>query len=262
MMESVRVMVREITRVLCDESPSIYLFGSSVRDDFKLGWSDIDLLCLTEKRFSAAKAQSLVLLRQTLAEAYPDSAYMRLFEGGIIPIEAFLGRTKEPAVYWGTSGQRIVDSFALSPFSVLELKACGMLLHGPDVREHIPMPTRDEIREAVRAHYETIRAHARETGESLYSAGWLLDIARCLYTLETGDVIAKTAAGEWALEKGLPPEPEVLRMAVCIRKEPLLFLGDAPTRAWLASLGPSIQRFADVLEDALSRSGAQREEPQ
>ena len=37
-------MVREISSILSDVKPSIYLYGSSVLDDFKLGWSDIDIL--------------------------------------------------------------------------------------------------------------------------------------------------------------------------------------------------------------------------
>jgi len=58
----------------------------------------------------------------------------------------------------------------------------------------------------VERHYGAIRKHAVTTDESLYAAGRLLDIARCLYTLRTGKVIARTQAGRWALEQGLAPD--------------------------------------------------------
>lgn len=80
------------------------------------------------------------------------------------------------------------------------LKQCGK-----SNRSEAP-PDRAEIVQAIQRHYEAIRTY----GEA--DAGWLLDTARCLYTLKTNQVIAKTKAVGWA---------------------------------------PEIQRFADVLEDAL-----------
>ena len=77
--------------------------------------------------------------------------------------------------------------------------------------------------------------------------GWLLDIARGLYTLRTGKIIAKTAAGEWALEAGLCPDADILRKAVQIRKEPLHY-----TKEDKNVDNAVIQRFAGVLEDQLN----------
>lgn len=44
-------------------TPSVYLYGSSVLNDFRLGWSDIDILILTGKQMSEEQAQRLVGLR-------------------------------------------------------------------------------------------------------------------------------------------------------------------------------------------------------
>ena len=106
----------------------------------------------------------------------------------------------------------------------------------------------------VAAHYRTVRKHAVLTDGSLYSCGWLLDIARGLYTLRTGRVIAKTTAGEWALREGLCPVPETLRQALNVRKQPLLYKDDEDFRCWAATLGEEVQRFADVLERELTRT--------
>ena len=62
-------MVREISGILADCNPSIYLYGSSALNDFKLGWSDIDILVLTEKSMSEEQAELLVGLRQVMLNA-------------------------------------------------------------------------------------------------------------------------------------------------------------------------------------------------
>ena len=130
----------------------------------------------------------------------------------------------------------------------MSLLRYGRLLAGRDVREQIAPPTMDELRAAVAGHLATIRQAAARTGPSLYSCGWLLDISRCLYTLRTGDILPKTAAGEWALREGLCPVEDDLRRALTVRGEPMQYRDDPDTRAWLSGLAPAVQRYADTLE--------------
>lgn len=99
---------------------------------------------------------------------------------------------------------------------------------------------------------DTIRKYATVTNDTLYSCGWLLDIARCIYTLRNNDVIAKTYAGMWALEHHIFRDEEPLRKAIEIRQAPLKFKKRPDVRNWLSSLGPTVQRYADVLEKELA----------
>lgn len=251
-LEKSEVLYREISALLGTQ-PSFYLYGSMTMNDYRPGWSDIDLLCLTPAPVTEDAAGMLVNLRQALQEQYHDKLY-RSFEGAILQEEAFQNGTPCTAVYWGTSGQRIQKGYALDCFSRYELLTSGILLFGEDHRSRWELPGYDELRSAVHSHYDSIRLNAAKTGESLYSCGWLLDIARCLYTLRTGKVIAKTAAGEWALEAGLCPSPEAMEKALAIRKNPELFFTDSDCRKWCGALDPEIQKFADVLERELKRS--------
>jgi hypothetical protein len=123
-----------------------------------------------------------------------------------------------------------------------ELLDSGRLLYGEDVRDNFTYPTYGELRDDVRKHYETIRKHGN-------SVGWLLDIARGIYTLQTGKVIAKTAAGEWALESGICPDTDALQKAVQIRKNPLSFTKEEKSLECAV-----VQRFANVLERELVSS--------
>lgn len=248
MEHSINIMVNRITDILKDNKPSICLFGSVVLNDFKLGWSDIDIICFTEKVISNEQANELVNLRQTLMSEQEGNPYYRLFEGGLLTLNAFINSYEDTVVYWGTSGQRITNKHGLDPFAKIELLENGRLLYGDSFSHLISYPSKNEIVEAVQSHYGTIRKYAKETGESSRSGGWLLDIARCLYTLKTMKVIAKTKAGEWAIREKLSPDIDVLKRVLEIRNNPLLYQNDRDTMKWGGTLGPYIQRFADVLE--------------
>ena len=49
-------MTTQIADVLSLNDPSVYIYGSYVLDDFQYGWSDIDILVLTQKSISEQQA--------------------------------------------------------------------------------------------------------------------------------------------------------------------------------------------------------------
>lgn len=248
MKQSIEIMKNHIVDILFLNKPSIYIMGSIVLEDFKLGWSDIDILCITEKAITDKQAVKLVNLRQELLSKYKDNLYFRSFEGGFIKLDSFLKGIPDKVVYWGTSGERVTSQYSLDPFSMMELIETGQLIYGEDVRSKFSYPTDDDIRKAIITHFNTIRKYAVTTNRSLYSAGWLLDISRCIYTLKTGKVISKTKAGEWALENNLVPDIEIMKRVIEIRKEPNKYKDNDEVMKWTETLGEYIQRFADVLE--------------
>ena len=288
MEKSIEIMTARISSILKDNEPSIHLFGSIVLDDFKLGWSDIDFVCLTKKAINNEQASKLVNLRQVLLEEYPEDKYFKLFEGIMMTLEAFLMNKSDTVVYWGTSGQRITNNGALCPFSKIQLLDNGRLLHGNDFCHLISYPTRDEIIEAIKQTYKTISKYGIESP----GCGWFLDIARCLYTLRKNNVkqfsfksassvaekcveafafsartrpfkggiaiIAKTKAGEWAIEENICPDVSIMKKIIEIRKNPLKFRGDKGTRGWRKDINewektliPPMKRFLDVFEAEL-----------
>ena len=251
---AINTMVREISGILSDCEPSIYMYGSSVLNDFRLGWSDLDILVLTSKPITEEQAKSLVGLRQAMLAGEPDNPYYRSFEGGMLTLDVFLSKKTDRVVYWGTSGERITDKYAFDSFGMAELVESSVLLHGKDIRKELKYPSFHELYADVKRHYETIRKYAHTTGRSFYSFGWMLDIARCIYTLRTGKIIAKTNAAEWALENNLCPDPDALRYALKVRRSPLESKDDKQTFDYAETLAEPIQRFADVLENELNRT--------
>ena len=250
--KSIQKMVDNIVDILNGQIKSIYLYGSCVLNDFKLGWSDIDILVLTKDSLTEDASNKLLTLRQQLLEKDPQNLYYRSFEGAILSFDSFVYNKRDKVVYWGTKGEKIKDTYSLDSFSTKELLENGELLYGEDVRRFFTVPTFEDLKNDIRYHYGTIREHARTTGRNFYSFGWFLDISRCLYTLQTGKIIAKTLAGEWALEHKLCPNPEVLEKVLEIRKNALEYKQKPETFDYAETLGPTVQKYADVLERALT----------
>ncbi len=252
---AIEKVVRRIAGILNTCSPSIYLYGSCVLNDFKPGWSDIDILVLTEKQMSEAQAQQLVRMRQTMLVQEPNNLYYRSFEGGILTAEAFISGASDRVVYWGTSGERVADGYDFDACCMAELLDNGILLYGNDVRSKLVRPSFEQLRASVQRHYEAIRKYVQKTDRSFYSFGWFLDISRCIYTLRTGKIISKTAAGEWALEQKLCPCASALEKAIEVRKTPKKYKDDKSVFDYAETLGDYVQRYADVLERELKRTG-------
>ena len=248
---SIQRMTDRIRAIMDDRVHSIWLYGSVVLDDFRLGWSDIDLLVLTGGRISERQARQLVGLRETMLETEPDNAYYRSFEGIIADADEYLTGSFSRLVYWGTSGERITDRWRQDVFSLYDLAKYGRSVCGEMDRGIFAEPSAMDLREAVRQHYESIRRYAVRTDEKLYSCGWLLDIARCVYTLRYNDVTAKTQAGIWALSEHVFEDEEPLRKALGIRQDPAAYKDREDVKQWLRGLGPTVQRYADVLEREL-----------
>ncbi len=251
MFESIARMTEEIAAVMDGRVYCAWLYGSVVLNDFRLGWSDIDFIVLTDGPISDSQARRLLTLRQEMLEREPGNPYYRAFEGIIADMREYRARSFTRLVYWGTTGQRITNHYEMDAFSRYELAKYGELVYGKEDRSVFPMPSDGDLIAAVRAHYASIRTYAVQTDESLYACGWLLDIARCIYTLRYKDVIAKTQAGLWALENHLFPDEEALQKTIEIRKQPLSFKERDDVKQWLKGLGPVVQRCADMLEREL-----------
>ena len=248
--KSLNILIKKIKETLKNNLLSIYLYGSIVLGDFKLGWSDIDILVLTKDEIDAVSAQKLLYLRQELLKEEPNNLYYRSFEGGMLSLNGFINKTQENVVYWGTKGEKIKQQYLLDSFSAKQLIESAKLAYGKEVRKKFKMPSYENLCQDILNHYLTIRNHAVKTDRNLYSFGWLLDISRCIYTLKTGEIIAKTKAGEWALKNKLCPDKKALKTALKVRKKPQL-KNKTDVMDYAETLGPTVQKYANVLEKYL-----------
>lgn len=243
---SINTMTVSIARILADREPSIYLYGSAAADDFCPGWSDIDILVLTRRPISEEQADQLLKLRQRLLERDPENPCYRAFEGAMLHLDAFLTGESTRVVYWGTRGEQFQSRYALTAFDRYSLLTDGLLLYGRDVRYRLRMPDFDDLKQAVHDHLEALRIHGRGS-RSRYAFGWLLDIARCLYTLLNESVTTKSAAAEWVLQQFRFPAAAELRLAQQVRRNPRL-LEKPAVLDQAEGLTDAIRRGTELLE--------------
>ncbi|MBR4940584.1 MAG: DUF4111 domain-containing protein, partial [Clostridia bacterium] len=226
-MDFVGLMCSRICEYLSGFDPSVYIYGSYCCEDYRDGWSDIDILVLTGKPLDRPTADRLLGLRKTLFSQYPDMPQLLTFEGGFTDAAAFFSGGTGLSVYWGTSKERLTEGYSLDCFGTKQLLENGILFCGTDHRDKIKMPDYEALCRGIRRHCDTVRTYVTTTGRSLYSFGWMLDISRCIYTLKTGELIPKTKAAEWALEKGICPVEEALRLSLGVRRNPEAALNSA-----------------------------------
>ena len=79
---SIQTMAHSIADVLNNRLEGFWLYGSTVLQDFRPGWSDIDFIALSKDPISEDQAERLLHLRQTLCALFPDDPYYSCFEGG------------------------------------------------------------------------------------------------------------------------------------------------------------------------------------
>lgn len=250
--DAINRVVSEIAEILSEQVHSFWLYGSVVLNDFRLGWSDIDFVAFTKKPITEEQAKQLLMLRQTLKSASPDNSFYSCFEGALVCLQEYQTNSYTKIVYWGTTGQRIIDFYEIDVFSRYNLAKYGKNVYGKADRGIFVAPSKEELVTAVQNHYTSIRKYAIRTNESIYSCGWLLDIARCIYTLRYYDIISKTQAGQWALDEHIFPDEEPLRRVLKIRSQPLEYKNNEEIKKWLSNLGSTVQQYADVLGAELS----------
>lgn len=245
---AINTMAVSIYRILAENNPSIYLYGSVTAEDYRSGWSDIDLLVLTADPITQVQADALLNLRQNLYALDPDTPHYRLFEGGMLDLGSFLTGEETRVVYWGTTGERIKSTHDFSALDRASLLQTGQLLLGKDVRRHLEMPDFQEILAATGEHLTSIETHGAGS-RSIYAYGWLMDAARCMYTLVNGHLTTKTEAAQWALDERLCPCPAELSMALTVRRQPEL-IRDESVLAYAEGLTDAIQSYAALVRKA------------
>lgn len=245
----IKIMSDEICDVLRKREPSVYLKGSIVLGDYKKGHSDIDILCVTKERIEKNEAEELLCLRQRLSSRNRKYDYMRVFEGAFIPLDALIDGESERVVYWGKKGARITDRYVMSALSTIELLDSGVLISGKEIRDRIKRPSLEEIKNDAGLYVKGVLRNIRwERSEEKLSER-MLEMARCLCTLETGRVLSKTKAAETVALIGEYPFEDTLRRISDRRRE----ASDkkSPCGVGVFTLEENVRAFAKVILDKI-----------
>ena len=129
-------------------------------NDFKPGWSDIDLLCLTAETTTDEQARKLVNLGQTLSFYEKQPLYFHYFEGAIVAWPAFkTARAPKSSIGEPANSESII-AILLDPCSEYFLIQNGILPHGADIRAELCLPSYtalDRLSYIIMIQYGTMR---------------------------------------------------------------------------------------------------------
>ncbi|MDD9268850.1 nucleotidyltransferase domain-containing protein [Bacillus sp. 3255] len=201
----------------------LYVHGSLALGDYHPETSDVDFLGVTRSELQAAQRTALAHMHDELrSQGFPAAEHM---EGSYIP-QASLKRydpqhCRHPALR--CDGSFGVDGHG-SDWIIQRaiIRGYGITLCGPAPDSLIAPVTAEELRWAARSilqeWWAPLLKDASRLGTSEYQAYAILTMCRCLYTMDTGLVASKPAAGKWAMGKYGEAWEALIRQALAWRR--------------------------------------------
>jgi len=231
--EPVRVAVDEWLDLRDREAPGVveglYLVGSAALDDWH-AHSDVDVVA-----FVGDPTDDAVVERLESAHHVFDARSDRPQVDGLFLAWADVSSPPLAAQRpWSLDGELRFDGecFEINPVTWFTLATHGVAVRGPAASELAVATDDGELRTWVCENVDTYwrgvlgdveRALESDPGRDEFSPVmqvWCaLGIARMAYTYDTADVISKTEAGEWLIERR-PAHATVVCRALAVRRDP------------------------------------------
>jgi predicted nucleotidyltransferase len=196
---------------------AIYVDGSLTMGDFEPASSDLDFLVVVREPPAADEIRQLDALHRRLARESPwgtrlegEYAAQRQLrpsgiEGPAITVEPESGLMPD-----------VQNRFTAE--NVVAIREHGLVLYGPPPASVLPPVDRATLEAALRAYLSELLAPPRpdELSPGLL-ASRVLNVARCLYGVETGRPCTKTSAARW-LGSRAPTLRPILSAALAVRR--------------------------------------------
>lgn len=240
--ELLAVLIPRVQSILGDQLVGMYLFGSLANGGFDR-YSDVDILVVTERSVSDHVFSLLQSMHAEIAAA--DNGYADQLEVSYIPRDALRRydpqNNRHPHLDRGRGETLHVVSHD-SDWVVQRhvLRERGISLAGPEARTLIDPVSAEDLRQAMRPILFDWYAHFLEKPVPFDSRGYqsytVLSLCRILYTLETGQVISKQSAAEWAKQALDPRWRPLIDRALLGRQNPSLAPEPQDVRETLAMI--------------------------
>ena len=197
-------------RLVDDKLPGrirgLYLHGSLALDDYRPGRSDIDFVAVSDTALESSEIERLrqvhIELRRTLPAPKLDGVYLTWPALAAAPVGL-------SAPYCLRGQFEPSGDFGINPVTWWTLHRHPLALRGPakPVVHHDDQMLRQWCRDSLQSYWGVYVRYARGYGVYRLSSlsretiVWgVLGVARPHVTIRTGNMISKTAAGEYALD--------------------------------------------------------------
>ena len=205
--EVLHLLLSNAKKILGNQFVGMYLYGSLSTGDFNLESSDIDFVFVTAGTLPDEKVSQLEAMhKQTWAMSFKRAGKL---EGAYVPLSLLrrpdINGPACPTVNEGQFYRAPLGSDWIIQRHVV--REYGVVIEGPDPKTLIDFVNPNEIRCAVLAILQEwwfpmlddpswLRGH-----DSAYHAFAVITMCRVLHALETGTIVSKPKAVQWALAR-------------------------------------------------------------
>jgi hypothetical protein len=226
-----------IKKILPTKLKGLYLFGSLVYGDFKMGRSDIDLVAVVKSPLKDNELEQIESLHQELGLKYPY--WKDRLECSYIPhpLLSNLMPPKTPRPYYGGGifytdadygNEWIINNYLLSKYS--------MALIGPDFVSLIKPIDIVEVQKAcIRDLFQEWEPKIKDPewlSNDHYQSYLVLNLCRILHTVFCSETASKTVSAQW-VKNNYPQWTELIDVAenweygktMSFKEEAIYFIG-------------------------------------
>jgi predicted nucleotidyltransferase len=231
---------------LQDNLVGLYVFGSLVAGDFEPAASDVDFLAVTGEPVREAERLLLAALHVRLSRSSPWGSRL---EGGYAARRAVQATGITAPIVAVESGEELRSGVPgnYAADDMIGIREQGIALYGPPASEIISPVDQAMLRTALQEYLADLVSRPIESRSAHILATWALNIARCIYGLQTGKPATKMEAATWLSRQSPTTEP-ILRSALAMRQGRLDSGFEHASRAGL----PALRRAAAECLDALT----------
>lgn len=252
--ETAKTWINTIDEVAPDILEGVYLVGSIALEDWQPHSSDIDIIAITAEPADDEVSGTLLAAHAVFMERMPDSRVDGPFLAWGDLTLAPVGVTRP----WTLDGvfHHDAECFEINPVTWYTLAAYGVSLRGPQpLMLQIPLDADERqrfVRDNANSYWAGVLADLRGAigelapGATLPSSvpEWcLLGATRMLYTVTTGDVASKSAAGSWAAELLGGDDAAVIDAVVQLRSQPRQEVGAELLAGSAAAMAEVLRRI-------------------
>jgi len=249
-----RAVADELTQILSEvfgsEFVGLYAYGSLLDESFVRGSSDLDCIAVTGGPIDDASFAQLGTRLDAAAREEADLSRVQML---CLVRDRVLEDDPSACLYqFGSLSRSGSDG---NPIIWLDFFQRGARLHGPDARTFVPDVPRKMLHEALIREVSYLRDEISLKPESewrdqpSYRAYAVLTLCRILYTHDTGSVISKSRAAEWAGNNQPEWVAQLASVAEGARQE--AWIAEIP----LAALEQLIEYASSTLEGASGSAG-------
>lgn len=206
----------------------LYITGSMALRDFQPTKSDVDFLVLCDTLPTKTQLGAVRMIHKQMKKAFPLSN----LSGSYITLKTIGSTTPaEEIVLHYDRGLFKYGRFEMGIISLMELKANAITVFGP-LPQHLPIQV-DEKRlkdfilrnldsywnKWIRDHHHIFRKKLLLILFPRMTEWSVLGMARQIYTLQCGEIISKTKAGEFALQQFPEAFRKIVKIAIDTRND-------------------------------------------